>query len=131
MTATPNPSDPFGYDEAGRPVAVKLTSNVYAFGQEFCEALQALMKHGCRSVTRLTGDGKGTVFVYHPPSRKTEVWSGPWKEDEPKVFSIIDPKHVGMLARTFYDFDDMWAFAERDLTNLELVRGQLPVPRNG
>ena len=128
MITKPTISDPFGYDDSGRPVAVKLTSSTYAFGDEFCQALQALMKHGCRPVTRLFSDGGSMIFIFHPASRKAEMWSGGWKEDEPGVYSILNPERKGLLAQGFYDFDTLLAFAERDLSDLKLVRGRLPVP---
>ena len=74
---------------SGRPVAVKLTSNIYGFGHEFCHALRALMEHGCVPVTRLFPDGNGMIFIYHPSTRRAELWSGSWKEDDPGVYSVL------------------------------------------
>ena len=120
-------ADPFGYDSAGRPVAVKLTSNVYAFGAEFCETLQALMRHACRPVTRLAADNEGMIFMYHPQTRRAGLWVGFWQEDEPGTYSILDPKPRGVLARTFYDFDDLWVFADSSRNELKVIPGRLEI----
>ena len=129
MTTTPSTSDPFVTDDSGALLAVKLTSNIYGFGHEFRHVLQALMKHGCVPVTRLLTDGNGMIFIYHSSTRRAELWSGSWKHDDPGVYSVANPELRSILRQTFFDFDDLWAFAEGDLTSLELVPGELPVPR--
>lgn len=128
MITKPSAKDPFGYDDAGRPVAVKLTPAIYAFGYDFCHVLQTLMKHGCRPAPQLFENGAAFVLIYSPHTKQAELWSGKWKEDEPKVYSIVNPEQQGMVDRTFSSIKEVKVFAKSQMTALGLTPGQIQVP---
>ena len=114
-------SDSFGYDDAGRPVTIKLTPDIYCFGYDVCHVLQTLMRHGCDPVPRLFADNSAFVFIYDPKSQKTELWSGQWSEDEKSIYSIVDPEQRGLVDQIFESVDAVREFAQSDLTELPLT----------
>ncbi len=119
--------DAFGCDDAGRPCAVQLHGNVYAFGYEFAGAFKPLFDSGCSATNRLFTDGAAFIFVYDPRSKEVELWQGPWKEDEPNIYSIVNPARRGLLEESFDSFESLKDFAKSEMGSLGLRPGKLAV----
>lgn len=110
--------DIFGYDDAHRPCAVQLHGNVFAFGYEFCDTYKSLHANGYPVAHRLFTDGDAFLFIYSPASKKAELWKGPWNEDEPNIYSIVNPTRNGVVNQVFESFDALKDFAASDMTAL-------------
>ena len=121
--------DIFGYDDAGRPCAVQLHGDVYAFGYAFCGAFKHLFDKGCPAAHRLFADNAAAIFIHSPTSKEVEVWWATWtrdKDKEPHVYSIVNPKRMGLLEDQFENFESLKEFAKSDLTAFHLKQGALP-----
>ena len=107
--------DVFGYDDMKRPCAVQLHGNVYAFGYAFCAHLKPLLGEGQSVAHRLFADGSAFIMVFDPKKKSVDLWTGPWKEDEPNIYSIVDPVRKGYIDRTFEDFNSVVAFSKSEM----------------
>ncbi|MCH8999185.1 MAG: hypothetical protein IID48_13130 [Proteobacteria bacterium] len=125
---------PFGYDDADRPCAVQLYGDVYVFGYAFCGAFKHLFDKGCPAAHRLFADNAAIIFIYSPASKKVEVWQGTWTRDEdeePHIYSIVNPERAGLLEDQFEGFESLKKFAKSEITTLHLKHGTLPEGADG
>ena len=120
--------DIFGYDDAGRPCAVQLHRDAYAYGYEFCRVFKSLFSNGCLATHRLFENPPSAfIFVYEPKSKAVEIWQGRWEVDEQNIYSIIEPKRLGLLDKTFDGLDALKAYTRSDMGDVQLRAGELPV----
>jgi hypothetical protein len=126
MVRPPTETDPFGYDDLDRPVAVRLAENVYAYGYEFCHILHTLIAHDCVPIPCVYRDGGASIFVYDPQAKETEMWSGPWKLLSPEnIFTINEPEQRGLLVQAFESANDLKEFVRSEPHGIGLKHGQI------
>lgn len=104
--------DRFGYDDSGRPVAAQMIPGFVAFGYVFCARLKTTMEAGFTDGTRLFADGAAILYIYSPSAKATELWSGRWVKDDTTGLHSVNPQYLGVLDKTFDNFDEVRLFFE-------------------